>query len=163
MKPIKRALPISQPRPCGDCHVCCGPLLAIDNGTIADHPAGMPCPHLSGVCTAYDVRPPVCRVFQCEWSLGMGTVEERPDKSGLLVMRSWLPAYARAHRAAGIAARFLSGDVGMVFVVACGGIKMEEARAMALKVATRTGAPVKIGDHEYVAPQAWIDAMNEAG
>jgi hypothetical protein len=41
------------------------------------------CPHQGDGCGIYESpdRPPVCATFQCAWLRGIGTEEDRPDKS----------------------------------------------------------------------------------
>lgn len=36
-------------------------------------------------CTNYDGKPDVCRDYRCSWLEGYGDIEDRPDKSGLLI------------------------------------------------------------------------------
>lgn len=70
---------------CGSCSACCV-LTYIEE---LNKPVHEPCVHLKkcGGCGIYEVRPQVCRKFQCAWSLGIGPGkwEDRPDKSGVLL------------------------------------------------------------------------------
>lgn len=69
-------------RSCGECHACCI-YLEID---VLDKPARQKCRHLgdSG-CDIYAERPRVCSGFWCCWAFGLFSVEDRPDRSGVLV------------------------------------------------------------------------------
>ncbi len=57
---------------------------------IAAKPGYVPCQYLaanSQGCSIHQVRPKICRDFQCGWLMGLVADEEcRPDKLGLLVM-----------------------------------------------------------------------------
>lgn len=69
-------------RPCGECTACCT-VLAIAE---LDKPAGVPCEHLGDRgCGIYAARPKACREFQCAWRIGVGTVEQRPDRTGVVL------------------------------------------------------------------------------
>ncbi len=70
-------------RPCGDCKACCeGHLAAIVHGT---RMGPNPCAFLCGKCIIYDIRPQLCKNYQCLWSQDILSEENRPDKTGLLV------------------------------------------------------------------------------
>lgn len=80
-------------RECGQCEVCCEyyPVAGIPVGkTPYDKPEGERCPLLkvcgSG-CSIFGEpqRPKICSQYQCDWTLGAGDDDDRPDKSGLLV------------------------------------------------------------------------------
>jgi hypothetical protein len=43
------------------------------------------CAHVGLGCTIYAQRPEQCRVWSCQWLLGIGGEEDRPDRSGLVV------------------------------------------------------------------------------
>jgi uncharacterized protein len=70
---------------CGACTMCCQVLEIVE----LEKDAGVVCPNciLSGGCKAYDVRPDVCRDFECEW---MGDRLHgpmmRPDRNGTILM-----------------------------------------------------------------------------
>ena len=70
-------------RACGTCNACCmlPPILEPLNKT-----AGVWCKHCDvGIgCSIYKRRPKQCRDFLCQWILGEGEEEERPDKIGLM-------------------------------------------------------------------------------
>jgi hypothetical protein len=72
------------PKPCGDCGMCCK-LLKIEP---LNKPAGAWCQHFANGrgCTIYNDRPPVCRNFQCLWTmrndLGDGW---RPDQAKFMM------------------------------------------------------------------------------
>ena len=70
---------------CGPCTMCCK-VLEIDE---LEKPAGPFCPSCvaGGGCTAYAIRPKVCRDFECLWKGDRGlTPQLRPDKVGTLLM-----------------------------------------------------------------------------
>lgn len=70
-------------RPCGDCKACCeGHLAAIVHGTKM---GPNPCVFLCGHCTIYELRPQLCKNYQCLWSQNILSEEHRPDKTGILV------------------------------------------------------------------------------
>jgi hypothetical protein len=71
-------------RKCAACTGCCT-VLAIEE---LDKPAGVPCQHLSsdgGGCGIYETRPKACREYDCGWRLGVGTLEQRPDRMGVVM------------------------------------------------------------------------------
>lgn len=74
-------------RSCGSCVECCN-TLAIPT---LSKPKCTACPHLKqpkkrkrGGCGIYHKRPNECRSFQCQWTAGLGTREQRPDKTGIM-------------------------------------------------------------------------------
>lgn len=72
-------------RPCGDCTACCsGQLLGVAHGNFFG--CGKACVFLTdNKCGIYDIRPKVCRGFQCGWSQHLLPEDLRPDKCGLMV------------------------------------------------------------------------------
>lgn len=81
-------------RECGTCSACCKEI-SIAGGGI-DKPAGVPCRHLAAGkgCSIYSARPNLCRVFNCLWRSFDNVDEEwRPDRSGILMRLSNLPAH----------------------------------------------------------------------
>lgn len=68
-------------RPCNGCTACCTTLGVKEIGKKKDEA----CVHANGGCSIYATRPPSCRTFQCLWRIGMGTVDERPDKVGIVL------------------------------------------------------------------------------
>lgn len=82
-------------RPCGECTACCT-VLAIAE---LDKPIGITCVHASlKGCGTYETRPKSCREYLCLWKLGFGTMEERPDRLGLVMspMNPGTPGYPAA-------------------------------------------------------------------
>lgn len=75
-------LSVIQPKPCGDCTVCC----TIMNVEELSKPAQVPCEHANKGCEIYETRPQSCRNFQCLWSNNFieGDERRRPDKLGLM-------------------------------------------------------------------------------
>lgn len=69
-------------RVCGECSVCCVQWKI----PVLNKPARMPCLHLDGDCTIYEDRPQVCATFRCGWLRGMGSEDDRPDKSGKVIL-----------------------------------------------------------------------------
>lgn len=70
---------------CGDCNACCsGNLAGVAHGIPFGN--GTPCSFLcNSKCTIYDIRPAVCRGYQCAWSQGLFTPELKPNISNLLI------------------------------------------------------------------------------
>jgi hypothetical protein len=70
-------------RECGGCTACCKthPIESIRK------PQNAWCPEcLKGKgCNIYATRPPVCAEFKCQWLLGFGNDNERPDKVRVVV------------------------------------------------------------------------------
>src|SRR5262245_31688695 len=95
-------------RKCGSCSLCCK-LLDIPE---IDKPDNQWCKHCKPGhgCTIYDMRPPVCRAFACQWlvnsSLGMEWLPTRskmvlrnvPSAGGLVLNVSVDPGYPNAWR-----------------------------------------------------------------
>lgn len=53
-------------------------------------PAKVPCKNLRKQgygCTIYEDRPSACRKYKCSWLRGLGTVEDQPDTSHVLIDR----------------------------------------------------------------------------
>lgn len=74
-------LPTMQ-RTCGECNACCRTMPIRELGK----PVAEPCSHLRhGRCGIYDERPEVCRVFRCQWLMGVGEQEHRPDRMGAML------------------------------------------------------------------------------
>jgi hypothetical protein len=72
-------------RACGSCTLCCKTVAV----AALAKPSGVTCPHsLRGKgCAIYDVRPPCCRDFYCEWMLsGALGPEWRPDRARFAMM-----------------------------------------------------------------------------
>ena len=73
-------------RSCGECYACC---VALGIEDLKKWP-GQTCKHLDGTipdkrCTIYGTRPPACSNYYCAWLAGMGSPDERPNLSGILV------------------------------------------------------------------------------
>ncbi|MEI6790917.1 MAG: YkgJ family cysteine cluster protein [Myxococcaceae bacterium] len=78
-------------RTCSSCTACCTTLridsvpglsTRFDTGEDLAKPAGVPCKYLNSAgCTIYEVRPGVCRRFQCDWKLGL---KEFPEQNAPL-------------------------------------------------------------------------------
>lgn len=70
---------------CGDCTACCdgnliGEVYGIPFGN------GVQCSFLCNKkCTIYDVRPQMCRKYQCAWTQGLFPEWMKPTLSGVLV------------------------------------------------------------------------------
>lgn len=74
-------------RSCGECAACCTttPVVPLSK------PAGVPCRFQTGGdtpaegrCACYAERPACCSAFRCEWLLGDGGDQDRPDRSGVV-------------------------------------------------------------------------------
>lgn len=75
-------LPILQERQCDTCRACCTPLGIPE----LDKPPGVTCKYLvADGCSIYDKRPQDCRDYYCGWRLGVGHVDHRPDRVGILL------------------------------------------------------------------------------
>ncbi|MEN8252786.1 MAG: hypothetical protein ABFQ62_00195 [Patescibacteria group bacterium] len=76
-------------RQCGECGVCCV-VAEVKEGEF-NKPACVACQYLtkSGKkrCSIFGSkkRPKICSTFECAWKRGFGTVESRPDKSGVML------------------------------------------------------------------------------
>ena len=86
-------------RQCASCNLCCihleiesrpGYSTRLDTGEDLAKPRGTPCSYLGASgCTIYEVRPVVCRRFQCDWMLeaqGYGQ-QDSPEKIGIMGVR----------------------------------------------------------------------------
>ena len=79
----------NQPRPCGDCSLCCEGWLKT---RVLDFQidVGKPCPHCSGHhCTIHGKRPhDPCRIFFCGWAVAGSSLPEwlQPSKCGVIVL-----------------------------------------------------------------------------
>ncbi len=65
-------------RTCGNCTACCKPMPIIELGK----PFGEWCRHCDkGIgCRIYPERPDSCKEFRCQWLMGLGREDERPDR-----------------------------------------------------------------------------------
>jgi hypothetical protein len=82
-------------RACGECTACCT-VLAIAE---LDKPIHTDCVHASTKgCGIYEMRPKSCREYECLWRIGLGTLEQRPDRLGLVISptRPGTPGYPAA-------------------------------------------------------------------
>lgn len=61
--------------------MCCTILANAEVGKPEYTPCRNAC--MSG-CKVYDIRPQSCRSYHCEWALGWGDEEDRPDKLGVM-------------------------------------------------------------------------------
>ena len=78
----KRLDSIIASRPCGECTACCD-VLTVEE---LQKPAGTLCRHASPAgCACYENRPKVCREYLCLWKVGCGTLEQRPDRLGVVI------------------------------------------------------------------------------
>lgn len=72
-------------RSCGTCHACCVVLGVPEVDTEPTETCG----HLGeGGCRIYHDRPMACRGFECGWRLGAFDRADRPDRCGLVIIRS---------------------------------------------------------------------------
>lgn len=72
-------------RACGSCTLCCKTVAV----AALAKPAGVACPHSlpRKGCAIYDLRPPGCRDFYCEWMLSKALGPEwRPDRARFALM-----------------------------------------------------------------------------
>jgi hypothetical protein len=69
-------------RQCGGCTACCKALGIIEIGKSP----GKWCKHctIGRGCQIYTARPEGCQVFKCTWLNGIGSENERPDKTNLV-------------------------------------------------------------------------------
>lgn len=73
----------SQSRPCGSCNVCCQGHLVAEIFKGVEIRPGKACAFLSGGCRIYQIRPHVCRQFECEWKRNSNIPEWlKPDEAG---------------------------------------------------------------------------------
>ncbi len=132
---VARALPIVQPRTCGECAVCC------DFVSIAEinKPARVPCRFLEPEgygCTTYDKgRPGVCVDFLCAWMQGMGSDGDRPDKIGAMLSIHNIP----------------DGRYALCIELRPGAID-STASSMVASVANATRLPVIVSNYESLPP-----------
>lgn len=79
----------SQPRPCGDCSLCCEGWLKTRVMNIQID-VGKPCPHCSGHhCTIHADRPrDPCRIFFCGWAVPDSPLPDwlHPSECGVIVL-----------------------------------------------------------------------------
>lgn len=70
-------------RECGECTACCFTHPVAD----LEKPAGQLCQHceVGRRCGIYTQRPPNCRDYQCQWLMGVGSEECRPDRTGVVL------------------------------------------------------------------------------
>jgi Fe-S-cluster containining protein len=74
-------------RSCGTCSLCCT-VLRVDE---LEKRAGEDCVHQCGGdthetgCGIYEIRPEICRAYQCLWRQGGLEEDERPDATGGIV------------------------------------------------------------------------------
>ncbi len=76
---------VSPTRACDGCNAFCK--TPDINEPDFKKPLGTWCTHcvIGQGCGIYATRPKVCRSFFCQWSLGMGSEEDRPDKVGFIL------------------------------------------------------------------------------
>ena len=69
-------------RECGECTACC----KTHGVRELSKNAGVWCPHcnIGKGCKIYSERPKSCQNFQCSWLVGLGLMEYRPDKTGIV-------------------------------------------------------------------------------
>jgi len=73
-------------RPCGECQACCKALPVIATKPPMNKPPGERCSYqCEEGCSIYETRPSPCRSYLCQWAIGWGAEEWRPDKWGLIV------------------------------------------------------------------------------
>jgi Fe-S-cluster containining protein len=70
-------------RACGTCSLCCTVLRVDELGKSA----GQDCPNQRGElgCGIYEIRPEICRSYECLWRQGGLEEDERPDLTGGIV------------------------------------------------------------------------------
>src|ERR1700690_714173 len=77
-------------RTCGRCNACCVQIEI----PVLDKPAGVPCQHLHngacGSCSIYEDRPSPCATYTCAWLDGYLPATLRPERSGILLDRTWV-------------------------------------------------------------------------
>ena len=70
---------------CDECHACCDGLL-IGSAHGISFGNNVPCSFLcKDSCTIYDIRPDMCKNYQCAWSQNLFTTELKPTISNLLI------------------------------------------------------------------------------
>jgi len=74
-------------RNCGECSLCCF-THTVEPVPTEHHEWCVYCKSTGG-CGIYLERPINCRVFRCEWLEGMGSDDERPDKTNIVVERQY--------------------------------------------------------------------------
>ncbi len=85
----KKAAQEGEPRPCGDCSLCCDGWLRTH---VLGHDIGLghPCPYSDGhLCTIHEKRPEdPCRVFFCGWAEAGSHLPSfmQPNKTGVIVL-----------------------------------------------------------------------------
>lgn len=69
-------------RKCGECTLCCKTHAILE----LRKPSGVWCSNceINKGCRIYNERPESCRDFTCEWLIGYGLPEQRPDKTGIV-------------------------------------------------------------------------------
>jgi len=78
----KAALKVMYLRPCQPCTECCTAMRIAE----LDKPQGEKCPHEGAQgCNIYTLRPTGCRKWNCQWRLGVGTMDQRPDLIGIVL------------------------------------------------------------------------------
>lgn len=72
-------------RNCDECAVCCE-IAEVKEGDFYK-PAGKLCSHSCNGCKLFGKsdRPKVCSDYQCAWSRGYGDINDRPDKSNVML------------------------------------------------------------------------------
>lgn len=70
-------------RQCGECSGCC----TVFDIPVLDKAAGDTCKHVgtSGGCSIYGERPQPCQDYQCGWRVGIGALDDRPDRIGVVL------------------------------------------------------------------------------
>lgn len=56
----------------------------------------VPSYHPQTGCRIYNLRPLLCRQFFCGWRLGLGTEDDRPDKTGVIIHPDRMTNLSRA-------------------------------------------------------------------
>lgn len=77
-------------RECGGCTVCC----YIGGVPELKKPPHHACPHVTAKgCGIYGqkIRPKTCNTFRCAWLRGIGSEDDRPDKSGVMLATHGTP------------------------------------------------------------------------
>ena len=77
----KKLTVLGSKRPCDGCTLCCS-VLGVEPLKKAQW---VTCEHVCDAgCGIYSDRPEICGEFNCLWQCGLGTMEERPDKLGVI-------------------------------------------------------------------------------
>lgn len=72
---------LDESRKCGMCRACCTTMRVPE----LKKPAKVACKHVCGDgCAIYDERPATCQGYQCAWKLGYFTMDDRPDRIGMV-------------------------------------------------------------------------------